>query len=275
MRQVPLFRRKRKQLSTMQRQSTDVTEEENQSTTSSAEAFDRLYAERSVKGLLPLRQVVEEESSMLDSDDTCLLSQTQTPKKSFFSSFEHKSHDAAADDDDDDDHAPAYEPPQLASSWYDSKGIEEGISGVIDTSLIDEEDTLALEFDFMDCGQSMEAPDRIATQSQLQRRTPSGNLRHIFIDDLPTLYEDEGVQSDTEDPKTSTEVVRREDESDIRARWNYALVMNCMTRMGQYAEETFSLNVFSAPSSPSFAKPPLSPSMPTLLRKSEMDFAEI
>jgi hypothetical protein len=276
MRKVPLFRRKRKQLSTMRTQSTDLTEED-ESTISSAEAFDRLFAERNAKGLLPLRQVAEEESSMMDSDDTFLLSQTQTPKKSRFSSFDHKTHDA---EEDDDDYSPEYEPPQLESSWYDSKGVEEGKTtssrltaetGVIDTSIAEE--ALAMDCEFMDCGQSMSPTNRIATHSQLQRRTPSGNLRHIFIDDLPTLYEDEGVQSDTEDHKDSTEIARRGDESDIRARWDYAL--DCMTRMGQYAEGTFSLNVFSAPSSASFAKPPLSPSMPMRLRKSEMEVAEI
>ena len=65
--------------------------------------------------------------------------------------------------------------------------------------------------------------------------------------------------------------VQKEGESNIRARWDYAL--ECMSRMGQCVEDTTSRSAFIA--SPSFIMPPTHPSTYVNFRTYEVEFAEI
>ena len=243
---------------------------------STADAFDRLYAERNEKGLRPLRQVVEEESNMRDSDDTSLLTQKDSPKKSRFNTFDSKGHVVTSEDDA---FSPEYEPPQW-SPWCDHderEGPEEESTPQLPklsrnfattTPLTEERETNQVSP--MDC----DMQEQRFGVSQHHARDSSGELGHIFVDDLPTLYEDEigSVRSTTsmsDVEETDSTLVRG--ESDIRARWDFAL--EYMSKMGQCADDTTSLNVFTSVATSS--KPPLSPSKPMLMRKAKMEVAEI
>ena len=273
-RQSPLFQMKRKrtggQVATEQ---TFETCDEDLSTMSTADAFDRLYAERNEKGLRPLRQIVEEESNMRDSDDTSLLSQKDSPKKSRFNTFDNKGHVVTSEADADA--SPEYEPPQW-SLWYEQNVVED-CEEESQPLLNREIATLPLSKE-KETNQvspmASDTQDRRFGMSQHHVRDSSGELGHIFVDDLPTLYEDEtgSVQSTSsmsDVEETDTTLVLG--ESDIRARWDFAL--EYMSRMGQCADDTTTLKVFSSVAT--FSKPPLSPSKPMLMRKVKMEVAEI
>ena len=256
-RQSPLFHLKRKRFvcGIAVKETFDQTEAEDISSASSVDAsFDILFAERNAKGLLPLRQDDEEESTMMDSDDISLLCRRQSSasQKSRFSSFDGKIHDHKVEEDI----TAEYEPP-IMSPWHQGENDEgegkgspnlEGRKCVPLTVVGDET--------VNDSGSCIN--ERNTGFSNHQARNSSGNLGHIFIDELPTLYEDEVGRK---------ELARRDDESTIRARWDS--VLECMSSMGQCAEDTSYLSVLSS----SFAKPNLSPSM--RFKMAALEVAEI
>lgn len=275
-RQSPLFRTKQRKHAGGHDVLTVLTfdaAEKESSIILSTDEFDLLFAERNVKGLVPLCQIREEESAMRNSEDALLLAQVRSLKKTTFPALDKKVYHVNAQKDITSEH----EPHQFSHWHQDDSSESDDVEGLRTLRAEIANTTLSM----VEAGVAMACDSKINTRTSetlLHRKgIPfSRNLGHKFIGELPTLYEDEAGQStsngsDNGETTSKFKLVQKEGESNIRARWDYAL--ECMSRMGQCVEDTTSRSAFIA--SPSFIMPPTHPSTYVNFRTYEVEFAEI